>query len=379
MFVTMGVGRLASDMETRGHPGFELTSALKLTVFVGITVAATTTLYHNAVGGIYGWDFHGIWHAAQVISRGQNPYPAAHAHQLRKASNPYVLPPLISLLTVPLSKLPFTAAIIIWNLIGVTGLLASLRLLGVRDWRVYLLSLCSFPFVSSLVLGQPDGVFALLAALAWRYRRSWVAGLAVGVLVAAKVLMWPLVLWLVGRRRISGALAAVISGAVITIGTWAIIGFDGFTSYPALLSADARGFETDSHSIVALAIRTGVSRPIALGVAILCAALAVAVLLRFGTDRDLSSFLAAIVAGLLVSPLMWSHYLVLLLVPLAIAQRRGSLTWLLVAAFWISPSEPPASPWQVAAVLVIFAGLALFVALHGRTVRQPGPLPARPS
>jgi hypothetical protein len=219
-------------------------------------------------------------------------------------------------------------------------------------------------------------VFALLAALAWRYRRCWVSGLAVGALVAAKVLMWPLILWLLLRRRWSGAIAAVISAAIITVGTWAIIGFDGFTNYPALLNADARGFETDSHSIVALAIRIGLSRPIALVVAILCAVLAVAGLLRFGTDRDVSSFLAAIVAGLLISPLMWSHYLVLLVVPLAIVQRRATLGWLLVAAFWISPSEPPASPRQVAAVLVIFAAIAVIVALNGRTVRRPAPLTA---
>lgn len=375
----MVVGRLPNDMETRAHPRFELAAVLRVAVLVGVAVAAATTLYHNAVGNVYGSDFYGIWHAAKIIASGHNPYPAAHAHQLRKASNPYVLPPLTGLVSIPLSKLPFWAAILIWNLVGVAGLGGALALLGVRDWRVYLISLCSFPSVSSLVLGQPDGIFALLAALAWRYRRTWVSGLAVGVLVAAKVLMWPLILWLLVRRRITGAVAAAVSAAAITIGTWAIINFDGFTTYPALLNADARGFETDSHSAVALAIRIGLSRPIALALAVFCALLAVAALLRFGADRDLSSFLAAIVAGLLISPLMWSHYLVLLLVPLAISRRRASLTWLLVAAFWVSPREPPASPWQVAAVLLISSTIVLSIALQGRALRRPAPLAAHSS
>lgn len=333
-----------------------------MVVLAGVAVAAATTLYHNATGDVYGWDFHGIWRAAKLISSGHNPYPAAHAHQLRKASNPFVLPPLIGLLTVPLTKLPFTAAIVIWNLIAVAGLSGALALLRVRDPRVYVLALCSFPFVSSLVLGQPDGLFALLAGVAWRYRSSWSAGLAVGVLVAAKVLMWPLILWLLLRRRLSAATAAIASAVLITIGTWAIIGFDGFSSYPRLLSADARGFETDSHSVVALAIRLGTGRPAALVLAVLCAAAVVAGLLRVGRDSDFAGFLAAVMAGLLVSPLMWSHYLVLLFVPMAIVRRRASLAWLLSAAFWISPSEPPASVWQVAAVLVVFCAIAFAVA-----------------
>jgi hypothetical protein len=361
-------------LNSAARPEFDLAGVVRATVMVGLMVAAATTLYHNAVGHVYGWDFHGIWNAAQTMSHGRNPYPAAHAHQLRKASNPYVLPPLIGLVSIPLGKLPFWAAILIWNLVAVACLCGALVLLGVKDLRVYLLALCSFPFVSSLVLGQPDGVFALLAALAWRYRAAWWSGLAVGILVAAKLLMWPLIVWLVLRRRFSAAVAAVASGIVITLATWALIDFAGFTTYPKLLSADARGFETDSHSVVALAIRLGTGRPAALVLAVLCAVAVLAGLLRVGKTSDFTGFLAAIVAGLLVSPLMWSHYLVLLFVPMAIVWRRASLAWLATALFWVSPSEPPASVWQVAAVLVLLAGIAFAAARE----RRPGTTAIKP-
>ncbi len=356
---------------------------MTLAILVGVAIAAATTLYHNAIGHVYGTDFRGIWRAAQMIASGHDPYPPARVKLLGRLANPYVLPPLVGLLVIPLGKLPFAAAIVIWNLIAVAGLGAALRLLGVRDARVYVLALCSFPFVSSLVLGQPDGVFALLAALAWRHRGSWVGGLAVGVLVAAKLLMWPLIVWLLLCRRLSAAATAVVSAAVITVGTWAIIGFDGFTGYPALLSADSRGFETDSHSVAALAIRLGTTRSAAFALGLVCAAVAVAGLLLIGRERELSGFLAAIVAGLLVSPLMWSHYLVVLFVPLAVVKRRASLAWLLVAGFWVSPSEPPASVWQVAAVLALFGSIAMLVSRAGELEQQPlrprAPLPAQPS
>jgi hypothetical protein len=129
----------------------------------GVVIATVVTLAANSRNGQYGFDFHGIWRAAYAIAHGLNPYPAPNAARFALTGNPYVLPPVVGLVTALFVSLPFTMAMLLCNAACVASLMGALWLVGVRDWRVYLISLCSFPFVSSLLLGQPDGVLALLA------------------------------------------------------------------------------------------------------------------------------------------------------------------------------------------------------------------------
>ena len=120
------------------------------------------------------------------------------------------------------------------------------------------LALCSFPFVSSLALGQPDGLLALLAAVAWRDRDRSRGAVAAGVLIAAKLLAWPLVLWLLVTRRVRSAAVCVASCGGHAGLSWALLGFQGLTAYPRLLAADAHAFEGRAHSFFTLLARSGV-------------------------------------------------------------------------------------------------------------------------
>jgi len=49
------------------------------------------------------------------------------------------------------------------------------------------------------------------------------------------------------------------------------------------------------------------------------------------------SFTLTIAATLALTPIVWLHYLVLLLVPVAIARPRFSHLWLLPSLLWFSP------------------------------------------
>src|SRR5204863_5637362 len=133
-------------------------------------------------------------------------------------------------------------------------------------------ALASYPFVSSIVLGQPDALLLLGAALAWRYRGSWRGAAAVGTVIALKLLAWPLLLWLVATRRFrqAGVAAAVAIG--LTAGSWAAIGFEGLSQYPRLLSADATAFQVRSRSVVAAAVGLGATPHAARLLALLVAA-----------------------------------------------------------------------------------------------------------
>jgi alpha-1,2-mannosyltransferase len=351
----------ASEMDWRRLGSRALIAALM--------VAAVMTVARNALGSQYGFDFHGgMWQAGRDLLAGRSPYLPPNAHQLLVAGNALITPPLLAVIAIPFAVLPFGLGVALWNLVCAGAFAGAISLLGVRDRRLLLIAMCSFPFVSSLILGQPDGLFALAAAIAWRWRDSWPGAVAVGALIAAKLLAWPLLLWLLVTRRVRGFAIALGSAAALLLLSWAPIGFKGLIDYPRLLAADARAFATRSHSIVAAAMRLGLSQQIGTVLAIICAAVVAVAILRLARDRDQGYFGAAIMVGLLASPLLWSHYLVLLLVPLAIARPRTDRLWRLTAVFWLSPIEP-AHGWQIA--LVLATAVTISIAAGSRTEFRP--------
>jgi alpha-1,2-mannosyltransferase len=330
-------------------------------VLLGAAMAALT-IYVVATGGLWGFDFHGgVWAAGRDVLAGRSPYAAPDPAKLLLQGNAYIPPPLLAFLCSPLALLPFVPAVVLFGVACTGALVLALRVVGVRDWRAYGLALTSFPFVASLGMGQPDGLLALGVALAWRYRSSWRGAAALGIVVALKLLAWPLLLWLVLTRRFREAAVASAVAAGGILGSWSLIGFAGLAQYGRLLDADATAFAVRSHSVVAAALRLGASQHAARLVAVLVAAAVAGVVVRLGRDRDLALFTAALVFGLLTSPIMWTHYVVALYVPLAVAYRRPEV-WLLTIPYWLSPLEPPPHVWKVFLVLLLTAALGVLAA-----------------
>ena len=329
---------------------------------VGALVAGLT-IYLNAKNHNFGFDFRGgEWAAGKDVLAGRSPYPAPDAAHLVAVGNAYIPPPLLAVLSAPLSLLPMVPAAIVLDVVSTAALALALRIVGVRDWRVYGLALTSFPCVSTIVLGQPDGLLALGVALAWRYRRSWHGAVAVGTVIALKLLAWPLLLWFLATRRLKQAAVAAAVAIVELGGSWALIGFKGLPQYRHLLEADATAFQIRGHSVVAAALRLGASPHAARLLAVAVAVAVAAIVVRLARDRDLGAFTAALAFGLVASPILWTHYLVVLLVPLALAHRRADAAWLATIAYWISPLEPPPHVWKVFLVLLLTATLSVLAA-----------------
>ncbi len=341
----------------------DLGRLLRSAILALVVAAGTGALYHNLAGPDAAYDLRGVLDAARAMLHGANPYVGNSVHALLTKNNPYVLPPLIGEATIPLSALPFAGAVIVFDGACVAAMIAALWLIGVRDFWIYVITLFSLPFVDSLWLGQPDGLFALALALAWRYREQRPAPIAVACVVAAKLLTWPLLLWLALRaraltRRFAAAALAALAAAALLAGSWALIDLRGLRGYPHRLALDARAFGARSHSIAALAIRLGAGTSAGEILGIATTAVIVLALAWIAGISDLGIFATAILAGLLLSPLLWTHYLTVLFVPLAVARPKLDRAWLCSAAFYLSPAEPVAHAWQIALVLVIAVGLA---------------------
>lgn len=332
------------------------------TFLAAVFVLALVQLFLSTHSNQYGLDFRGgTWHAGREVLAGRTPYPHPLVGvALMMQPSGFMTPPPLALLGIPFSLLPYSAAIAAFNVFCAFALLCALRLLGVSDKRVYVLAVCSFPFVSSLALGQPDGVFALCAALAWRYRDSWPGALAAAAVIAMKLLAWPLLIWFIATRRFRQASLAAAGSVLILVGSWACIGFHGMSPYLKLLSDDAKTYENKSHSLVAGFMHLGLSSRTAGLLTILTAAAIAAATVVVSRGSDQGWFSSAIVLGILMSPIVWDHYLVLLLVCLAAArQTRDPLFWLLTAALWLAPSENPPGVWQAWLVPVVTAAAAL--------------------
>jgi hypothetical protein len=243
------------------------------------------------------------------------------------------------LLGVPFQYLPLALAQWLWIgcMLGAGAL--ALRVAGVRDWRVYGAALLTPAAVSSLMLGAVDLVLVLGLALCWRWREhAGRAGLALGAIIALKLLAAPLIAWLLVTRRWRAAAFASATSISLLVGGWALIGFHGFTGYQHLLSILTDIESNRGYSLVAFANAIGISGSAAALAPYVAGAVALAamwVVSRRREGADEATFLLGVLSVLAFSPIVWHHYLLLLFVPLAIYSPRLSRIWCLPLACWI--------------------------------------------
>jgi hypothetical protein len=269
---------------------------------------------------------------------------------------------LLAVVAIPLSILPFAPAVALWNLCCVGAFVAALRVLGIDDRRWYVLALCSIPLIDSLESGQPDALFALAAAVAWRYRNHDRGAMAVGALIAAKLVAWPLAVWLLVTRRTRSFFVAVASALLLLGLSWACIGFKGLIQYPRLLAADAHAVEgwRFVYSLTHVLLSAGMSVRIAGPLTILIAVAVGVGIARLSRGTDHGWFTAMLMVGLLASPILWLHYLVLLFIPLAIAPTRSlGRAALAGCGFWLLLVAVPPGGFRALAVCALAGAIAI--------------------
>lgn len=317
--------------------------AIAALIAVGVPAAALVVAISPA-GGNYGYDFLIFRTAGDAYLHGHSPYPPAELAVLAKQHS-FVYPAPMAALFAPFALLPAHAASILFAVIAAACAFATLRLLDVRDLRVYGTAALWLPVLSGIRLGTISPLVALLVAGLWRFRdRPRVASLFLAAVLVTKLFVWPLAAWLVLTRRWRAAGGGLLIAAAVTLVAWAPIGFAGLRSYPHLLSVLAQAEQVQSFSVVSLALAAGLGSFGAHALAVLAGAallgLALLLRLRRGHGRsDFGVFALCLGAALAASPLVWNHYFVLLLVPLAIAAPRFGAIWVLPLVLWVVPLQ----------------------------------------
>jgi len=317
--------------------------ALPLVARAAATQWHNDVLWANALGSLGGWgvpyDLDVFLDAGDDVLAGRSPYVEPDAIEETPGS-PYVYPPVLALAVAPLSALPERVADVFvpgvfFSLLLVFAIVGALLLLDVRDWRCYPVALLYPVNVEAVEYGALGPVLLLIVAVVWRYRdRTGLAAGATAGAVVLKLFLWPLLVWLAVTRRVRAAAIALATAVALALVSWAAIGFSGITDYPRLLRelVELEG----EHSYSAFAVLRTVGLPDLLAQAVVVASgLALLVLARRAAgapdqidfERDRRSLTLVIAAALVLTPILWLHYLPLLLVPIAIARPRLSLLW----------------------------------------------------
>jgi hypothetical protein len=355
-----------------GLPLVRAASQLGTVLVFGALPLALVPLLLHAAGHDYLWDFRREFlPAGRAVLHGDSPYPHAPG-ALRSHAN-YVYPPLAAVVFAPFTLLPQALAEGIFVALSLLAPALALWLLRVRDWRCYGVVYLWPPLLGGVSLGTLSPLLALAVAAAWRWRHSSPAlGAAVTGAAVAKLFLWPLLaLFAAGSRWRAAAVSVVVASAAV-LASWALIGFAGLTGYPRLLQQLSRIESPRGYSPDSLALALGAPRGAALGFAALVGLplLAAAVVFARRGSSDLGALACAIAAALALSPVVWLHYLVLLVVPVAVARDRLGLVWLAPLLLWITPGTASnGSAWRIVFALAVVALTLTLAAAPRRVLR----------
>jgi alpha-1,2-mannosyltransferase len=304
-------------------------AASVLPVLAIVAFVVTTAAIIISAGTTLGYDFHAYEGAARRLIDGDRLYDPAV--DVAGGFAIYLYPPPFALAIIPLAAVGGQAAVWAWTGLLVLAFLAGVALLPVGRtvaWLVVLLGALDWPFLYSIKLGQVGPILFLLFAIGWRaLDRPVPLGASIGLGALVKLQPGLLIGWalLTARWRAAAvALGVVVGGAILAT---AVTGTQPWFDYPALLGRVSSPITTP-HNFTpgAIAWQAGVPADLAgviqLGV-IGGALLAVVVAARVATPD--AAYLVAIVASQLISPLLWDHYAMLLLLPVAWLLDRGHL------------------------------------------------------
>jgi hypothetical protein len=280
-------------------------------------------------------DFDSFWRSARALLEGGDIYDTG-------ARLVNLNPPAWTVLISPLGFMEAIDAyrlFVLLSVLVVVGYLAwTAEELRLRPgWAVVGagLLLLSSPLISTLALGQVYPVLALGLVAAWIFDRRdapRTSGAALGLVVALKPSLAPVLLWPLVRRRWGAFAAACVSGLAATLVGLVVAGPAATWRYVRVLNEGSANAYWDNASIPAAATRFFTEHPFGQNLATLpwmvyvgyALGIAVVVLtaarIRGGGEAGLWALVAA---SLLASPIAWHNYLVLLAPGVLLLLARG--------------------------------------------------------
>ena len=318
----------------------------------------------------WGYDYRAYADAAERLSETGSLY---QAETLEGPYRPgpyglYMYAPPLGIAISPLASAEPDGAIVIWFLLHGLALAGACALLPVDRWvklAVFGVAALSLVVLRDFILGNVSVLLLLPLAAAWRWLDQPAGAIAQALAMAVRPALGLLLVWQLLRRQWHAVAWTIGAGLVLVAVSLPFVGVEGYGDYITVLRhlGGVTGVEKNNDlgsTLIALGLDDSVANVAlfagyALGIA--------AIILSLRRDRELG-FVVTAGASLLLSPLLWDHYLSMLLLPAAFLAARGR-------------------PWGLALPLLTWLpGPALpFVALAGVWLpflaRDPRPSPER--
>lgn len=334
-------------------------AAAALPVLALAVSLGSSVLVLASAGDTLGYDYQAYLRAAERLLAGQPLYDPSV--DVAGPFGIFYYPPPYAVLVVPFTLLPAELGPWVWAALLYGAFVAGAALMPVRRevrWLTLLLAGLSWPFVYSLKLGQVGPLLFLTFAAGWRWLdRPGPLGASIALGTIVKVQPAALFGWAIATRRWRAAAIglAVVAGAAI--GATLLVGPPTWADYVAILARVSDPITTPRNFTPgAILYQLGVPADLATTFQWVSLALVVAVTVwawfRVEAER---AYVVTVVASQLVSPLLWDHYAVLLLLPVAylLERRRWWAVAILLLTAWPLVGITPAAAYP----LIFAAGL----------------------
>jgi len=291
----------------------------------------------------------------------------------------YQYPPTFVLVAAPFSFFGFDAGNWLWIATLIAAWAIGTALLPVRPttrWTVLLLGAIGWPLIFGVRIGQVTPLLYLVFAVAWRgLDRPLPLGASVAIGTLLKLQPGILAVWLVFNREWRALAYAAITAGIVVVAA-AVAGLWDWVGFVTLLRNLTNAVTVDTNmalgaTLYGLGLDAATAGTVQTANTVVMLGLVVAAALLLPRTPG---FLVAVLASQLVSPIVWSHYALLLLLPVA---------WLLDRRQWWSAAIPAIHVWILLPFVPNWTYAAAFygtlVALWvvgWQSRRDPGPLPA---
>ena len=353
------------DREALGRLGQAALPVVALSSFglgLGLTLAVA--------GDTLGFDFLAYHQAAARLLAGQALYDMSFTET--GGFGLFYYPPTFAPMLLPLGLLSALTATWLWITVLIAAFVIGVALLPVSRpvrWWVILLAGWAWPFVYAVKLGQVGPILFLTFAIGWRWLDEPVRlGMSGAVGAAIKLQPGLILVWALLTRRYPAVMVGAVALLVVAAVALALAGPAAWTDFLSLLRTVTDPIVTD-HNFTpgAVAYQLGAPASVAGAVQVVSTVGVVAVFLaaiRWATDE--ASYLVAVIASQLVSPILWDHYAMLLLLPIAYLASAGRWWVLLIplATAWPLIEVTPPVTYPVVFWLTLVATF-----LVGRSAR----------
>lgn len=332
----------------------------------------------SVAGDTLGHDFLAYHRAIERVTNGGRLYDMSFTQA--GGFGLFFYPPTFAPLILPLASLSADVATWTWISLSLVAFVVGVAILPVSRsvrWWILLLAGLSFPFVFGVKLGQVGPLLFLTFAIGWRaiddpLRLGGSAAIGAAIkLQPGLVLAWALL-----TRRFRAVAIGIVVLAALSVFATILAGPSAWFDFVALLRTVSDPIATERNLTPgAVAYQLGASTTVAAGLQLLSTVAAVIAFLaaiRWASDE--ASYLVTVVASQLVSPILWDHYALLLLLPVAYLASSGR--WWAIAiplvTAWPLLGVTPTMAYPIVFWVTLLATFLVGRGARAQAVAEPG-------